>query len=136
MSTNGGACRDMIAATHPMPGTDPKWSSGFRSGSTLALRSVKKLDRQYRQTRETLQFFVRQPINQIYDAQAQWRAFERGQITVYAFDAANCNARQISSIYAGCKQIACYVLHTVLQQNHRISCHVFILSARKSVSSI
>lgn len=24
MSTNGGACRDMIAATHPMPGTDPK----------------------------------------------------------------------------------------------------------------
>ena len=33
----------------------------------------------------------------------------------------NCNARQKPSIYAGCKRIACYVLHTVLQQNHRIS---------------
>jgi hypothetical protein len=27
MSTNGGACRDMIAATHPMPGTDPNRKS-------------------------------------------------------------------------------------------------------------
>jgi hypothetical protein len=24
MSTNGGACRDMIAVTLPMPGTDPE----------------------------------------------------------------------------------------------------------------
>lgn len=26
MSTNGGACRDMIAVTLPMPRTDPKQS--------------------------------------------------------------------------------------------------------------
>jgi hypothetical protein len=47
----------------------------------------------------------------------------------------NCNVRQKPSIYAGCKRISCYVRHTVLQLNLRISYHVFILSVRKIVSS-
>jgi hypothetical protein len=47
----------------------------------------------------------------------------------------NCSIRQKPSIYAGRKQIACYVLRIVLQPNHRNSLHVFILSARKIVSS-
>jgi hypothetical protein len=47
----------------------------------------------------------------------------------------NCSTRQTASIYAGCKRKSCYVRHIVLQPNHRISWHVFILSARKIMSS-